>query len=489
MWQFLKISIILMVTTMAYAETNNMSLFPIENYNQNVDTWISSSTADYNKNLLDDSYQQKRLYELKHSYYGTGKDDNSPWSQSYVNFVLNQQTDDKNIANTIIVALDQYDNREQDEKTLTYGANYRPHSTHWLGNIEGNVNSAQFNNLKYLAKNRGIATDNMPLRALPTEDPAYYSSKIAGEGYPFDNLQLSAIWAGTPLYILGTTKDHRWTYVLAPEYIGWIKSTGVARVDDGFISEWQKAAYVNLAAVKQTNVSIVDQYGSYQFNGYVGMLFPVAKKSSNNIEVLIPFKQVNGFATILHSNLSTANAAVLPLQASPANFAMIFHALQGRPYGWGNLDFHNDCSGEMKAIFTMFGLFMPRNTANQILAGKMVDISKLNAKERSDYLIKNGYPLLTLVRIKGHILLYVGTYKNGDGKEFAQSYQQMWGMSPKDRNSRSVIGQSVFLPLLTSYPEDKNLVSELDNGLFQVVYLNQFSDKPLKQGLTELIGH
>ncbi len=48
-------------------------------------------------------------------------------------------------------------------------------------------------------------------------DPSFFSPKLAGEGYPFDNLQVSAIRPGTPLYVLraerstvhGTTSRHR----------------------------------------------------------------------------------------------------------------------------------------------------------------------------------------------------------------------------------------------------------------------------------------
>ncbi|MBP9743263.1 MAG: C40 family peptidase, partial [Burkholderiales bacterium] len=231
-----------------------------------------------------------------------------------------------------------------------------------------------------------------------------------------------------------------------------------------------------------------DQYNEYRFRGYVGMIFPVSQITKNGIQILIPFKQINGMATISYSNLTNNKAAILPIRASAANFALLFKALQGRNYGWGNLGFYNDCSAEMKAIFTMFGFFMPRSTSNQIFAGKMVDISNLDARARSDYLIKNGVPLLTLVRIKGHILLYIGSYKEVNGSEFALSYQQMWGMSPKDRSSRFVIGQSVFLPLLLTYPENKELASELDNKIFQLIYLNQVPDKPLNLDLYKLLG-
>lgn len=487
MWRILKI-VALLASFSVYADNNNMKLFPIDDYSQNAEMWISPSMDGYNVSLLDSDFQQKHLMQLKHTYFGTGKSDNSPWSGNYVQEILDEQTPDDNISNSILVTLDQFDNNEQSAKNQYLGMNDRPYSSQWLEDIENNIDLNKLNHLKYSAKNRAIATANLYLRGLPTSDPAYYSSTIPGEGYPFDNLQASAIYAGTPLYILSTTVDHNWSLVMAPEYIGWVKSSGVARVDSNFIQTYQRMAYSNIVGVKVPNTSIVDQHKNFQYSAYVGMIFPLSSKAGENFEILIPVKQANGMATIAKAKLNAENAAILPLSASPENFSMLIQELQGRQYGWGNLGFYNDCSAEMKAIFTMMGYFMPRNTKNQGLAGKVVDISKLSPKDRSLYLMKNGDPLLTLIHLPGHILLYVGTYKNQDGSQFALSYQQMWGLSPKDRSSRSVIGKSVFLPLLLSYPEDTDLDSQYDKSKFELIYLDRFPDKPIKQNLDQLLG-
>ena len=479
---------ILFFATLIYADSNNMKLFPIDNYSQNTDMWISPNGSDYNTNLLDDDYQISHLNELKRTYFGTGSADNSPWSSVYVSDILSQQTDEINITNGIVLTLDGFDNTQQSERHQFLGINDRAYSSSWIAAIEGNINFDQLNNLKYSLNNRAIATSNLLMRGLPTNDPAYYSSKIPGEGYPFDNLQASAIYAGTPLYVFSYTKDKQWALVLAPEYIGWVKSSGVAYVDSNFIKTYQKTAYKNLAGIKKTDTAIVDSNNNFQFSGYVGMVFPLVSHRDNGFEILIPVRGANGRAIISHSKLGLGSAAKLPLVASPSNFAMIIKSLQGRPYGWGNLGFYNDCSGEMKSIFTMFGFFMPRNSKNQALAGHTVDISSLSPKDRSDYLIKNGDPYLTLVQLPGHILLYTGAYQNADGIMYPMTYQQMWGLSPADGSSRSVIGKSVFFPLLLSYPEDTSLASELDKKKFVLIYLSQAPNKPIKSTLKELLG-
>lgn len=469
-----------------YADNSDMTLFPIEDYSQNVNQWVNPSLPGYYQNLLSKDYQQKKLSELVHEYFGTDPQDNSPWSSQYIRVLLNQPNKKNHIVYAIKKILEQFDNSRQSGNTLVYGANYRLYNSHWIDAIEKNIRLSELNHLHYSPQNRAIAVENLSLRALPTDDPAYFSSKIAGEGYPFDNLQSAAVYVGTSLYILSATMDKSWFLVLTPECIGWLKASGVAKADHSFIERWQKKAYEHLVGIKQSNVSIRDAYTNHQFFGYVGMIFPMKKLSPKKIEILIPAKKADGIATIHYAQIALDNIAVMPLSASKANFAHLFKTLQGRPYGWGNSGFYNDCSAEMKAIFTLFGFFMPRNTQSQILVGKLVDISDLKAKERADYLIKNGIPLLTLIHLKGHILLYVGTYKDKNNVPFALSYQQVWGLYPKDKSSRSIIGQAVFLPLLLSYPQDTHLISQLDNNLFQLIYLNQFSPISQQQRINSL---
>ncbi|MBP9742737.1 MAG: SH3 domain-containing protein [Burkholderiales bacterium] len=236
MQRYFQIVILLLLVAVGYADSN-LELFPLSRYSQNVDLWLNPQDPEYNYNLLNYSYQQERLLELKHNYFGTDKNDNSPWSSQYIQFILNEQAHEPIIANAISDTLDDFDNNQQPEELIKFSTNYRPYSNKWIKSIKANINLAVFNNLKYLATNRAIASANLLLRALPTLDPAYHNFKIAGEGYPFDNLQVSAIYAGTPLYILGASIDKEWLLVLAPEYIGWVHADGVARVDDSFIKQ------------------------------------------------------------------------------------------------------------------------------------------------------------------------------------------------------------------------------------------------------------
>ena len=58
----------------------------------------------------------------------------------------------------------------------------------------------------------------------PSADPFFYDFRNAGEGYPFDYNQNSAVWAGTPLFLSHTSQDGRFLAAESPYACGWIDS-------------------------------------------------------------------------------------------------------------------------------------------------------------------------------------------------------------------------------------------------------------------------
>ena len=58
----------------------------------------------------------------------------------------------------------------------------------------------------------------------------------------------------------------------------------------------------------------------------------------------------------------------------------------------------------------------------------------MSAKERLVYLSKYGKAFLTLIHLRGHIMIYLGDYTDAKGNTFPLSYQNIWGLSPQDRS-------------------------------------------------------
>lgn len=471
-------------------------LFPINNYNQNVDKWLNPDEVGYStKSLLDANYQEEKFKQLKAFYYG----ESSPWSQINIERFLIPDSQGKSIYLGEISILDTFNNDKNvklanPDNHVMYGMNFRAYDAQWLSTIKTNMDIAKLLSLHYNSMDRAITITPTALRMLPTRDPAFLTNNKAGEGYPFDYLQNIHLLAATPVYIISRSLDKKWALVLSPEAIGWVLSSAIATVSPDFITSWtstiQNDNQHGLAGIIKNELSILNANGQYAFSGYVGTLLPIANKNSGSskINVLIPVKNLAGNAVIESSQLDKNQVVRMPMAATKENFAILLKANQGRPYGWGGVNNYNDCSAETKGIYTMFGIFLLRDTHTQVQNGKLIDLSKLTAQQRINYLLNNkAKPLFTLMWIPGHIMFYIGNYVDNSGNKFIQSYQQVWGLKPKDSSWRSIIGMASFLPIILNYPEEPQAISEIARDQFKLIDLSAKPNQPLQLNLSNLL--
>ena len=471
-----------------HASVDTVALFPIANYDQNVDHWLEPDSPGYDQPFLSPADQQAHFSALYARYFGTGTTAPSPWNSAYVAMrVYRQQGAD-------IVALqqrriDKFDNSGKSGAALGYGENFRPHDKAWIDAIAQNMDVGQFTQRAvYQPERRAIATGNLMVRELPTTDPSFYDHHLAGEGYPFDNLQISAVRPGTPLYVLGSSVDGGWRYVQTPDVQGWVRTEGVGLTDDTFVDTWRAATAKSLGAVIVASAPVRDSRGVFRFDAPAGTLLPLAPDNATrpapranqpasetadapaSRKLFIPARDVDGHAIIRTAQLSDAQIAPMPLAATPRHLAMLMKTLIGRPYGWGNSGLYNDCSSELQSIFAAFGVWLPRHSSTQMSAGRMIDLSASTPAQRLDYLAQHGEPLRTLIYIGGHVMLYIGnTTRNGSAVPVV--YQDVWGLRPADNSRRAVIGGSVILPLFEHIPEDATLQSLAATPTFQISIL------------------
>jgi hypothetical protein len=486
-----------------HAFIDNVTLFPLAHYDQNVDHWLDPQNPDYDRPFLSPAEQRTHFDALFARYFGTGANAPSPWNAAYVTArVFREQGQD--IAALQQRRIDKFDNTGKHGSVIGYGENFRPHDKAWIDAIARNMNVAQFTQTPvYQPERRAIATGNLMVRELPTTDPSFYDHRLAGEGYPFDNLQISAVRPGTPLYVLGASVDGAWQYVQTPDVQGWVRSDGVAFADDRFIDKWRAAAGKSLGAVIVASAAVSDSRGVFRFNAPAGTMLPLSaplpasaargsatgeavskppagaapdatSENSANVpatrQLLVPARDIDGRALIRTASLDDSQIAPMPLAATPRHLATLMKALIGRPYGWGNSGLYNDCSSELQSIFAAFGVWLPRHSSTQMSAGRMVDLSASTPAERLDYLARHGVPFRTLIYIGGHVMLYIGNTTR-DGMTVPVVYQDVWGLRPADNSRRAVIGGSVILPLYEHIPEDATLQSLAATRTFQVSIL------------------
>jgi hypothetical protein len=464
------------------------TIFPLDNYNQSLEYWIKPFDCDYDEPLISVDRQKELYQEFYNHYYASGDNSLSPWSGVYVKKILDEKISKLSERAPIV---DNGNSVNIDITKEIYGENYQPYPKQWINSIIHNQNLKQFQisaAIKYNPNNRGITIKNLLARSLPTIEPAFYKPSLPGEGYPFDNLQESSLWVGTPVYIVGRSLDGQWCLVVTPHIVAWIPSDGVVKTNEAFIKKWQEYAKRKMIAITRTNVSIFDDNRQYQVNAFVGAVFPGDECTGDNgsINILIPI--VSGSdrsAQIVSARVGYEDAVQMPFEATPHNFSKVISVLLGRPYGWGNMYFYNDCSSELQSLYVPFGIWLPRQTFEQAKIGKMVDKTPENAEERIKYLLENGKKFTTILHTCGHVMLYIGNYPNQHAnlsEPMLMTYQNIWGLRPDNGSYRAVIGRSVLFPILLSYPEDKNLSSLANRKCFQVIYLDaekEMEDKDL----------
>jgi hypothetical protein len=126
--------------------------------------------------------------------------------------------------------------------------------------------------------------------------------------------------------------------------------------------------------------------------------------------------------------------------------------MMGQPYGWGDLYGNRDCSGTVKDLFAPFGLWLPRNSSKQAQVGEVISLEDLTPRQREERLLQEGIPFVTLVRLPGHIMLYLGEY---EGR--AALLHTLWGVRTRTlagREGRWLVGKTVITGLAPGMEQD-----------------------------------
>lgn len=351
-------------------------------------------------------------------------------------------------------------------------SNYRPFSNEWFASIENNTNLKQFENLQYDPKNRAIITHNSLVRVFPAHDTYYERDKNMGLIHPFDRLQMSTIWAGTPVYILGTTQDKAWHYIYTFSFAGWVQAQNIVRVDEKFIEQWQGDS-AELVAIMQNDVSLInDRNDRFITQIGIGAVLP-GTQNGKTITVNIPVIDQHGKAHIAKASLKNGKdpfALPMPVPATRQNFSQLLNAMVNKPYGWGGTAFNHDCSQELKNLYAPFGIWLARNSRSQMDSIKLVKLDEERSlKKRLDYLRKHGKPFMTLVYVGGHIMLYVGE----DNKKMPVLYQNVWYLWKKNEPGVQIIGQSLFLPADVKASNTYSLLDCAASDYFWMGYLDE----------------
>ena len=288
-----------------------------------------------------------------------------------------------------------------------YGDNKQEISQSFKDKLVANANKESFPSME---KN-GITIRNTDCRLLPTSKPFFLDFSKESGGYPFDYMQNSIIHINTPIKVLHYSKDFAFVYVKSPYVEGWISSSDIAFVSKKDI---KRVKNMKLNTPINDDISISDA-NNFISKVYIGAVFWEDKNS--NLYIFKGDYNSKGVLTKIKSygengENKSANFQQIPQMPSKETLQKIASSLYGQNYGWGGFLQNRDCSMMIRDFYTTFGLFMPRNSYDQA-NDKSEEILSLAGKTREEKIAiikEKGIPFATLLYMKGHIMMYIGTF-------------------------------------------------------------------------------
>ena len=349
-----------------------------------------------------------------------------------------------------------------------YGKGGRPHPPDWIRKMAENAHLDDYPQRIFPA----VTVNRTDFRILPTREPHSSHPTDPGKGYPFDNLQESSAPAGMPVLVTLISRDRKWFLAETNHLIGWVPATDIAAVDPEFMKTWENGRYITIVRDKTP----VRDAKAVLYRAPLGAVFPKAGEDAERTWIWTAARDARGKALLRKAAVAKEAGADKPLPFTPRHVARLSRELAGEPYGWGGLYGKRDCSALVRDIFAPFGLWLPRNSGEQAVAGKFTSLRNLSSAEKEALIVRQGVPWRTLLWTPGHIMLYIGVHQ---GKPLI--FHNFWSIKTRDadgKRGKIIVGRAA---VTTLHPgrELQNLDSPragLLYGLEGMVFLGELPD-------------
>lgn len=249
-------------------------------------------------------------------------------------------------------------------------------------------------------------------RLLPTQEGLY-----AKKGdIDFDELQNSALDAGTPIVILHESLDKKWFYVESELTPGWIEKEKIALCSSKEFKNYLQSLEVSFMVALKAKVDIYlnpplsEQYDFIR----MGSRFPIKKADERIIEISFPAKEENGRIAFKRGFIRREDIQVGYLPFTPRNILEQAFQLLDKPYGWGDIHGEQDCSRFLQEVFATVGIFFPRNSSDQAQVGQLLAGFDKTVPEEQKFKIlqEKAAGGIIILPMKGHIMLFLGIVDN-----------------------------------------------------------------------------
>lgn len=254
----------------------------------------------------------------------------------------------------------------------------------------------------------GLVVHYTDQRVFPT-DTAVYAKPHDRD---FDELQNSALDIGTPVVVAHTSLDGKWHYVIDPLNAGWVPVESVALCTLEELQQFIGAEPFAVVTRPKGGIFLDSPMRMYYDYARMGVRFPLFEKNKDGLAAIrLPIRKENGSLSVQTGYIrgDEIHAGYLPY--TPRTILRQAFGLLNAPYGWGGMNGEQDCSRFIQQIFATVGISLPRNSSKQSRVGNLIVEYPNDAAggEKLTALTENGVGGCTLLYLKGHIMLFLGT--------------------------------------------------------------------------------
>lgn len=296
---------------------------------------------------------------------------------------------------------------------IRYGRKGSPLEDNFWNALKGNLNRESLKE-----RNRmpfGLIVKRTDIRVFPTEEP----SMTTPGNHDFDRFQHSSISPGALVGIYHFSRDKLWAYIQCAFIRGWVRTRDLAIAKERRqATDYEERKERLLITGNFVNVFGDPSLHQPLFPVQMGTSFPTlaslkeSARSGPSYVIQIPIREADGGLAFREGYIrkdEDVYHGFLPYHQ--ANLARQAFKMLHQPYGWGEMAGARDCSRFIMDLFATFGILMPRNSKLQARVGiGLGQVEGMSAKEK-ERVLDRAIPLATIVRLPGHIMLYLGKEK------------------------------------------------------------------------------
>ncbi len=268
---------------------------------------------------------------------------------------------------------------------------------------------------------------NMNLRAIPSEIQVqfglivhYANQRIfptrkglfaKPKDIDFDKLQNSALDIGTPLAVLHKSSDGKWYYVISSRSSGWVETKKIALCTLKELRDFLGRSPFVITTKAKAGIFLNASLTEYYDYARMGVKLPLSQENDPKvIQVIIPFRKKDGALSHRAGYIKKSDVCEGYLPYTARNIIQQAFELLNAPYGWGGMYGEQDCSRFIQEVFATVGIALPRNSSAQRQVGLLIgDFDEYATEgEKLDVLIRKATGGITILYLRGHIMLFLG---------------------------------------------------------------------------------